>query len=121
MPSPHPSPLRAPARPSTLPWGVAAWILGALVVAGAGCAPARYRDPGRALPVRTPEPLTATVGVADTVDGHLVEPVRLRAASGLTVDLLLKRPLATAATGVAAEVAAGMPAGMPADGGAGGA
>src|SRR5688500_11752544 len=70
-------------------------LLAAALAGAAACAPARYRDPAAPAPVRRPALVQATVGAADTLDGHLVEPVRLRDARGLTVDLLLKRPVAT--------------------------
>jgi hypothetical protein len=68
----------------------------AAALAAAGCAPSLYRDPTPRFPARRSHLVEATVGAPDTVAGHLVEPVRLRAASGLTVELLLKRPLAAA-------------------------
>jgi hypothetical protein len=57
------------------------------------CAPSLYRDPTGRFPARRSHLVEATVGAPDTVAGHLVEPVRLRAASGLAVTLLVKRPL----------------------------
>jgi hypothetical protein len=62
-------------------------------VLAAGCAPSLYRDPTGRFPTRHSRLVEATVGAPDTVAGHLVEPVHLRAASGLAVDLLVKRPL----------------------------
>lgn len=59
----------------------------------AGCAPSLYRDPTGRFPARRSRLVEATVGAPDTVAGHLVEPVRLRAASGLALTLLVKRPL----------------------------
>jgi hypothetical protein len=69
--------------------------LGVVAAAAIACAPARYRDPTAPAPSTRPPLAQVTVGAADTVEGHLVEPVRLRDARGLTVELLLKRPLET--------------------------
>ena len=71
----------------------------------AGCLP--LVDPARVEPdmlARRSRLVASTRERPDTVDGHLVEPVRLRAASGLEVELLLKRPLATARPGVTVPV-----------------
>ena len=71
----------------------AALALAAATLASAACAPSLYRDPTDRFPARRSRLVDATVGTPDTVAGHLVEPVRLRAASGLAVNLLVKRPL----------------------------
>ena len=72
-------------------------LAAALLLAGSalGATPALLRDPTPNFPARRSVLAEVVVGRADTVEGHLVEPVRLRAASGLTVELLVKRPLPT--------------------------
>lgn len=60
----------------------------------AGCAPSVFRDPAPRLVARRAPIASVVIGRADTVDGHLVEPVRVRATDGLTVEMLVKRPLA---------------------------
>lgn len=74
---------------------IAATLVPALALV-AGCAPSLLRDPTPRFAARRSTIVAVVIGRADTVDGHLVEPVRLRAASGLTVELLVKRPLAPA-------------------------
>jgi hypothetical protein len=70
-------------------WQVAAVVVGggALLVAAA------LRDPTPRFLERRSHLVTATEGPAESVDGHWVQPVRVTAASGLVVDLLLKRPV----------------------------
>ena len=62
---------------------------GALLVAAA------LRDPTPRFLARRSHLVSATEGPAVAVDGHWVQPVRVAAASGLVVDLLLKRPVET--------------------------
>jgi dienelactone hydrolase len=67
----------------------------------AGCLPAVRQD--RLVPdmlARRSHLVESSREAADTVDGHVIEPVRLRAASGLHVELLLKRPVGTGTAGV---------------------
>jgi hypothetical protein len=89
VPAPPPAPRARAARRLALG---AALLLGA---SASGCAPALLRDPTPRFPARRSVLAQVVVGRADTVDGHLVEPVRLRAASGLTLELLVKRPVPT--------------------------
>src|SRR5687768_12731611 len=65
-----------------------------LLIALAGCAPALLRDPTGRFPIRRGAVASVVIGRADTVAGHLVEPVTVRATSGLTVEMLVKRPVA---------------------------
>jgi hypothetical protein len=68
-----------------------------LAASAPGCTSAFLRDPTPRFPARRSVLTEVVIGRADTVEGHLVEPVRLRAASGLTLELLVKRPLPTPA------------------------
>jgi fermentation-respiration switch protein FrsA (DUF1100 family) len=64
-----------------------------LALAASGCAPVMHRDPATLFAARRAPIADVVVGRADTVHGHLVEPVRVRATNGLTVEMLVKRPI----------------------------
>jgi hypothetical protein len=68
-------------------------VVAVLLVCGALLALAALRDPTGRFLERRSRLVAAHEGAVEVVDdGHLVQPVRLVAASGLEVDLLLKRP-----------------------------
>jgi hypothetical protein len=66
----------------------------ALIPLATGCAPALLRDPTTPYAAPGAPIASVVIGRADTVAGHLVEPVTVRATNGLTVEMLVKRPIA---------------------------
>jgi hypothetical protein len=80
----------APRRAGTA--GRAARAIAVLGLGGALLAGAALRDPTPRFLERRSHLTTAVEGPVELLDGHLVQAVRLTAASGLELDLLLKRP-----------------------------
>ena len=71
--------------------------LAVAVVAGGAAllVAAALRDPTPRFLERRSHLVSAIEGPPEAIDGHWVQPVRVVAASGLAVDLLLKRPMET--------------------------
>jgi len=87
----------APRRARTA--GRVARAAAALGLGGALLAAAALRDPTPRFLERRSHLTTAVEGPVVPLDGHLVQAVRLTAASGLELDLLLKRPAGRDDTG----------------------
>ena len=92
---PNPRHVRAgAARPPRRRRVVVVVALLAMVAAGGALLLAlAFRDPMPRFAARRSQLATVTEHPAEVLDGHLVQAVRLRATSGLEVELLLKRPL----------------------------
>ncbi len=80
--------------------GIAAGVIGAIVVLATGLLVARaYRDPEPRFVERRSWLVDVRETPAELIEDHWVHEARLTAASGLQVELLVKRPMADSADG----------------------